>query len=402
MSKYTFKIEADAVDISSAVLAGFSTTNGRSDLTQGFVQWSATFQAFKEKLQQLLLTAGKDPDYVSPGTPITISVETAPSTWLTMFRGVIVTTSADAYQYNFECIDESYFGFSQPESRDVGFYVNLDGYISSLSVSATSPFRFDSVISLSNPFPFYNPGSSFRSDFTAIYNEAAKVARYTFLELILPDDRTVIGINNQLKVGQLQETSLATTDFNITDAMIDLNYSTKKLASELYNTIVVDYNGGSVKAVDQTSVNQIGNKVLTIDSKFSDPTPGGYTSPTAVVAAQQLADALLQQYSLWGFSLINFKTSADRLGLTVENTVKKVFPRKIVDSSAMTPPEFQEKMVVQQVEHRCSPDYWEINVLAANYRFVSAPQPWNEVTSNLKWSDVPSYLTWDMIRTKDL
>jgi hypothetical protein len=400
MPKYKFKIEVDSVDISSAVLAGFSITNGRSDLTQGFVQWSANLSVYKKDLQSILTTAGKDSDYVAPGAEIIISVETAPSTWLKMFRGLIVGTSANSYEYKFECVDEIYFGFLQSEPRDVYAYVNLDNYIAGMSNDPESPFRFDSNFVFTNPFPFYVPASATRSDFTAIFNEAASVARYTFLELLLPDERTALG--NQIKIGQLKETDLSTADFSITDLMVQLNFSTQRQANEIYNTIIVNYDGGSVEAIDQTSVNKFGTKILTINSNFKDPISLSYTSPTAVVAARQLAEALLQQYNLWGFSLISFRTSADLLGLTVENTVKKVFPRKVINSSAMTPPEFQQKMVVQQVEHRCSPDYWEINVLAANYRFVSEPQTWAEVTSSLTWADVPDYLTWDMIRTKDL
>jgi hypothetical protein len=400
MPKYKFKIEVDSVDISAAVLAGFSITNGRSDLTQGFVQWSANLSVYKKDLQSILTTAGKDSDYVAPGAQIIISVETAPSTWLQMFRGLIVGTSANSYEYKFECVDEIYFGFLQSEPRDVYAYVNLDNYIAGMSNDPASPFRFDSNFVFTNPFPFYVPASATRSDFTAIFNEAASVARYTFLELLLPDERTALG--NQIKIGQLKETDLSTADFSITDLMVQLNFSTQRQANEIYNTIIVNYDGGSVEAIDQTSVNKFGTKILTINSNFKDPISLSYTSPTAVVAARQLAEALLQQYNLWGFSLISFRTSADLLGLTVENTVKKVFPRKVINSSAMTPPEFQQKMVVQQVEHRCSPDYWEINVLAANYRFVSEPQTWAEVTSSLTWADVPNYLTWDMIRTKDL
>jgi hypothetical protein len=402
MPKYKFKIEADSVDISAAVLAGFSITNGRSDFTQGFVQWSANLSVYKKDLQSILTTAGKDSDSVAPGAEIIISVETAPSTWLKMFRGLIVGTSADAYKYKFECVDEIYFGFLQSEPRDVYDYTALDNYIAGISSDPASPFRFEG--SSSSTFPNYVPAPAIRSDFTAIFNEAASVALYTFLELLLPDERTALG--NQIKIGQLKETDLSTADFSITDSMVQLNFDTKRQANEIYNTIIVNYDsitpggGESVEAIDQTSVNKFGKKILTINSNFRNPISGA--SPNADVAARQLAEALLQQYNLWGFSLISFRTSADLLGLTVENTVKKVFPRKVIDSSAMTPPEFQQKMVVQQVEHRCSPDYWEINVLAANYRFVSASQPWSEVTSNLKWSDVPSYLTWDMIRTKDL
>lgn len=403
MAKYTFKIEADSVDISNAVLAGFSITNGRSDLTQGYVQWSANVQVYKKDLQSILATAGKDPDYVSPGTQIVISVKTGTTTYLKMFQGVINSVRSDAYQYQFECIDETYFGFASIEPEGQSWDVNLDGVIQSVSTSALSPFFFDSFISLSNTFPFYDTDWGIRADATAMFNEAASLARYTFLELLLPDDRTFDSGVGKTKVGQLQQTDLSSTDFEITDVDVDLQYSLKRLATDLYNTVTVNYKTGSVTVEDLTSVNKIGTRLLTIDSNFRDPTPGaGYTSPSAAVAARELAEALLQQYSLYGFALINFSTSADRLGLTAENTVKKVFPRKIIDASAMTPSEFQEKMVVQQVEHRCSPDYWEINVLAANYRFVSAPQTWAEVTSSLTWADVPDYLTWDMIRTKDL
>jgi hypothetical protein len=401
MPKYEYKIEADTVDISAAVLAGLSITNGRNVLTQGFVQWSANFSAFKKELTSILTTAGKDPDFVSPGTQIKISVKTGVSTWLTMFRGPITASSADAYQYSFTCIDEVFWGLSQAKPTDIGFNTNLDNYISSLSVGGASPFRFDNNISLSNPFPFYNPGSSQSGDYNSIFNQVANLAKYTFLELLLPDDRTVV-VNNQTTVGDLQETSLATADLTIYDDDVDLNYSIQRNASDIYNTVQVDYNGGSITLSDLTSVKKLGTKLLTIESNFSDPPPGGYTSPTAGVAARQLAEALLQQHGLWGYALINFNTSADRLGLSVENTVKKVFPRKIIDASNMTPSDFQAKMVIQEVQHRCSPDYWEINIVAANYRFVSTPQKWSEVTSNLTWADVPSYLTWDMIRTKDL
>jgi hypothetical protein len=403
MAKYKFKIEADGVDISSAVLAGFTITNGRNILTQGFVQWSASLQTFKKDLKEILATAGKDSDFVSPGTEIKISVETAPSTWLTMFRGIIVSSSASDYQFRFECIDEVFFGFSQAQPKDVGFNVNLDNYISSVSVAAETKFRFDGDITLTNQFPFYAPGASIRGDYATVINEAAQTAKYTFLELYLPDDRTAVPIQlGQFFAGELENISIASTDFSIDDNDIDLNYSIQRNASDIYNTIQVDYDGGSITAVDNTSVAKMGTKLLVIDSQFTDPPPGGYTTPTKAVAARALAEALLQQHGLWGYALIRFSTSADRLGLTVENTVKKVFPKKVIDSSAVTAEEFQAKMVIQEVEHRCSPDYWEINLVAANYRFVNTPQTWAEVTSSLTWADVPDYLTWDMIRTKDL
>jgi hypothetical protein len=406
MSKYTFKIEADGVDISNAVLAGFSITNGRSRLTQGFVQWSANLSAYKKEIESILNTAGKNSDYITPGTEILISVKTGTTTWLSMFKGVINGVRSTAYEYQFDCIDEVYFGLSKGLPKDNNWNTDLDGVVQSVSVRAETPFYFDSFISVNNMFPVYDTDWGIRSDYAAMINEAALLARYTFLEIFLPDDR-ILPFGGKIKVGQLLDTDVSTTDFSITDQSIDLDYSLERSASELFNTITVDFKTGSVTVVDKTSVNKIGTKLLTVESNFRDVTPAmpgtpQPQNPPAAVAARQLAEALLQQYSLYNFAVINFKTSADRLGLTVENTVKKVFPRKIVDSSAMTPPEFQEKMVVQQVKHRCSPDYWEINVLAANYRFVSASQPWNEVTSNLKWSDVPSYLTWDMIRTKDL
>jgi len=401
MAKYQFKIEADDVDISAAVLAEFSVRNGRSSLNQGFSTWSANFRAFKQELALILATNNKDPDFVAPGSLIKISAyDSASTSWVVMFQGVITSSAGSANTFSFSCIDEFFFSGTQASAgAGVTIFTPLDGIWSSLTYDPNKfVFKPDTN---PNKFPYVELTSGEEFDSVSrLANENGLLAAYAFNVLYLPEDRVPAILPNQIYVGSMKIPDLSTLDFELKDEHIDENYSIDRQADSIFNNIKVDWAFGSETVQDLTSINKLGQKNLEIDSKFINFSPFG--NPAGAEAARQLGESLIQAYSSFGYSTISFVTSVDRLGLSPANAIRKTLPMSVIDSSAVTAPEFQEKMVVQQVEHRCSPDYWELDFFAANYRYVTPSQTWAEVTSNLKWSDVPSYLTWDMIRTKDL
>jgi hypothetical protein len=411
MAIYEFKVEIEGVDVSDAIIAPFTITNGRRNFNQGMAQWSANLQSFKTETNTILATAGLNIDVTGAGSKIEILVyDSVISDYVTMFRGVITSTSSTANTYSWSAIDEVFFALSNAEevSSPTGAQT-LDSFISNLMSAAKTPFAADAFF-FGSPWPGYGAPATTRGDISNWIQEVASLAPYAFLTLFPPDSRTFSSLINKTFVMRLDEFDTSTIDLEITDGSINLSFSTDRDAADVFNSVSVLTNVPASDTVlqDATSIKKLGIKQKIIESYFLNLifVGGSYKYRNSKEAAEALATSFIQQSSPFGYPLINFTTSYDRVDVPGTKSPKEVFlgslPGKTIDSSAVTEPTFQQKMVVQQVRHLCSPDNWEIELLAANYRYASEPQTWDEVTSNLEWDDVPAYLTWDMIAVKEI
>jgi hypothetical protein len=412
MATYEFKVEIEGIDISNAILAPFTITNGRRTFNEGFARWSANLRSFKKETNAILAAANSDIEITGAGSKIEIQVnDPILSEWVTMFRGVVTSTSSDANTYSWSCIDEVFFALSNSRATTIsGGFFTLDGYIGNIMAEAQIPYAADFEVGLTLTWPSYGPPATTRVDLSNWIQEVASLGAYQFLVLYPPDNRNVSG--GKIYVMKLSVFDFATTSLSITNGAVDLNFSTNRDAGDILNEVNVTAKNPDDNSLrqNQTSINKVGIKRQEIDSFFDDVVfvgPGPYpVYPPAVEATRKLSESIIQQSSPFGYPLIDFRTSYDRVTLPVTKSPKEVFlrcfPGKVIDSSAVTEPTFQKKMVIQQVQHICSPDHWEIDILGANYRYASPPQTWAEVTSNLKWEDVPDYLTWDMIAVKDI
>jgi hypothetical protein len=410
MSQFEFVITVEGVDVSDAVIAPFSISNGRTTFSQGFAKWSANLRLFKKKTKEIFQAANKEIDLTGAGSVVEIKVyDSQLVDYVTMFRGVITNTSSDANTYSWSAIDEIFWALSNAQPVTYTATKFLDQYISEILELANTPY-FADYLAIGNDFPTLNSPSQTRSDLSSWFQEIASLAPYGFLTIKPPDERN-FNVTLQKIVAMIlkRPQSFEFDEIVLTDSSIDINYSTTRDSADVYNRVSIKTKQGTVVRQDLTSVNKIGIKELEIDSDFQNPT--GAFGISALTAGAELSEALLQSSATNGYPLISFTTSYDRIATRSEApyTVKspgavfyKSLPLTFIDSSAVTAEEFQKRMLIQQVVHSCSPDYWELDITAANYRYAIEPQRWSEVTSNLKWSDVPSYLTWDMIRTKDL
>jgi hypothetical protein len=402
MATYQFKVEIEGIDISNAILAPFTVTNGRRTFKEGFARWSANLRSFKKETNSILAAANSDIEITGAGSKIEILVnDPILSEWVTMFRGVVTSTSSDSNTYSWSCIDEVFFALSNAQPFSItSAPFTLDSYINNILFASNTPFAADAYL-IGSPWPGYQPPTTTRADFSNWIQEVASLAPHTFIALYPPDSRNVVG--GKTYVMLLAPFDITTSNMSITDTAVDLNFSTSRDAGDVFNEIAVTANAAANDSIgsNQTSINKLGIKREQIESNFVDRT--GFPAKTST---QNLADARLQEASPFGYPMIDFRTSYDRVTLPVTKSPKEVFlrslPGKVIDSSAVTEPTFQKKMVIQQVQHICSPDHWELDILGANYRYASPPQTWAEVTSNLKWEDVPDYLTWDMIAVKDI
>jgi hypothetical protein len=411
MAKYQFKVLIEGIDVSNAVVAPFTITNGRTNLNQGLASWSANLQAFKKETKTILNEANESIEITGPGSRIEIQVyDNVLSEFCTMFRGVITGSSSNSNTYSWSAIDEVFFALSNSEPVTYPGTLNgLDGYISNVLAASTTPFRADASFPRS-PWPYYTPPDETRSDIANWIQEVASLAPWAFLTLFPPDERIFVDLTKTTTAMFLQVFDFNTINIEITDIAIDLAFSTDRNSTDIFNKVTVETSPPLDTFIDEdlTSVSRLGIKEKVIESYFNSYV-GIPPIPTYALyekAAKDLARSEIQKNSAFGYPIISFKSSYDRISMPTSKSPKTLFlnslPGKVIDSSAVTLEEFQEKMVIQQVQHICSPDYWELEFSAANYRYVSPPQTWAEVTSTLEWENVPSSLTWDMIKVKDL
>jgi hypothetical protein len=407
MSKYQFKIEIDGVDLTDATVAPFTITNGRNSFDAGFVRWSANLALFKKAAQSILSTAGANSESLTAGNQVIISVfDSTENDYVTMFRGPVTSTTSNARQYQLTAVDEVYWAltaewpFAEPTDQ------NFPPAWAALAMrdGTNSLYNLDFDVDLDyiiSRVPAFE-----RTDRAQFISQFAKLTNYALAVLKPVDDRGPWPpVPEILEVGTIYDPDVSTVVVAVTDAMVEENYNLIRNSADLYNYIKLNYNSGtdlpeindlSIIFRDNTSINKFGIKQLTVD------TYGSFDDPYTIPGVQKIGYATLQRNSQWGWQAVEFQTSADKLGLSNKALVTDLIPNSVIDTSAVTVEEFQDKQVVQQITHICSPDYWQLSVFAANYRFVSPPQTWGEVDGSLEWGDVPSNLTWDMILAKDL
>ena len=158
--------------------------------------------------------------------------------------------------------------------------------------------------------------------------------------------------------------------------------------NEVVNWVDVEWYGGTYTAKNQTSIDRIGVRYQNISTQLSD-------FPDVVA----LAFWYLGAKAPAGYPVVTFRTSAELLNLTAEQTALQMRPNQKLDLTAISSDGFDDYAYIEQVRHSIDRSQWRIELIISNADYSELTQTWSQVPPSVLWEDVlndpNNFITWD-------
>jgi hypothetical protein len=393
---YTIQALFEGEALSQGVISPVVITNGRNDLDTAMTQFFCQVTVFREALQNLFTTAGKDIRFYGAGSTLDVQMKkTGGASFVTVFEGVITDTQSDKDTITFTAIDKdintlsrtiaSYTGWSGPNY--------LDNYLWLLASNAGVTGWFESAIQ--PPLDSYlmeGPTTS-AADKTKTASAMANLSQDGYRSLTrinVPSKKATLGVGRNILQGS------GASILSLTDSLIDANYDLRRDASTVANDVLITKATTLAVGTDSTAEDLTSQALIGVMGYEAD----SYLETQA--DRDKRADQELAKRSPFGWPLYVLRTSYDRISSQFTDEIdcyEKLVPCSVVNVSAITEPYIETKAVIQQVTHFLSEKYWQMDILAANFYAVYVPQRWTDVTSSVTWANAPSEMTWDMAKT---
>lgn len=371
MASYTYRVKIETTDVTDAVLAPFTWTNGRNTLAESLCKTWGAVSLYKAKLQEIY---GFTPlSVVTFGQEITLEIyDTASTSWTTAVTGKITDLASDRDTITATFVDRAIWTITRLEevTLPTGNYDDLtlkladvvDAFITVTDSTTGGPYKVHWTISETT-----NLG-----DWAALMIADVPSGMGYFSDGLILIDREAV----------------PTTDLTLTAGAVYDNFSIARGIGDICNSVTITYhNNGTYTETNASSVTAIGKRHQDVTSYLRE-----------AADAETLARTFLGRFAPEGWPVVAFTTSADMIGKTGKWVAENMFPNLVIDASAITTIPFAATMYVEQVTHRLGPNIWALDLVASDATYSNLPQTWGEVTATVKWSDVSATLTWgDMI-----
>lgn len=369
-------------ELGQCISAPIQITNGRQDLNVAIGQTYASVSFLKSKLFPLLESLGFSRSAVTFGSLLQVSVRTkgVGTAREKLFRGNVTDMSSDAYEITFQLVDEILYECSgAPESNLLGplseeitttvtyaFTQALGAVpvVYELS-SAVNAYTTQPAATIQNPLPYLD----------SIIQQAASAWIHTDIP------------NQTLRLVQRPPTGIVTpTVIESNDVLLD--YSIDRSVNEVCNQVDVVWGGGTYTAKNQTSIDRIGVRYQQLNTQLED-------YPDAVA----LAFWFLGAKAPAGYPTITFRTSAELLNLTAEQTALQIRPNQKLDLTNISADGFDDYAYIEQVRHSIDRAQWRIELVISNADYSELTQTWSQVAPSTLWEDVlndpNNFISWD-------
>ena len=362
---FTYKVEIEGVDVTNAVIDGFTVQNGRSNLLEPLGQCSASFSVFRKAFYDIFATASRDPKEAGLGAYVIIDGANNTEAY---FSGHVTDMSSDADTISFSLVEKNIFKLTAaPAVTTSTSTSSTDAY---LTVLTTAPIPGSDVIVTSVPV---DNGASVANtlQLTAktITNRAQEI-------------RDVIGSNETafgwfvpgtgLKIRD-RLVSPTTADATLTDLKVVKNYSLQRSIGDILNDATVTYQDSPTTTDEVRSFN-VGS-IENIGARNQSRT----TLVNTEANANRVGKAILAAGAPYGWPIVKCQTNSVVMAYTSADMLSKFQPNNVLDCSAVTAEGFDTYMYIEQVTWRLSRDIIEADLLLSSSQYSTLPQLWQDV-----------------------
>lgn len=376
MAVYTYRVKIDGTDVTDAVIAPLTWTNGRNTLRDTLGKTFGQASLYKDKLQEIY---GFTPlDVVTFGQELLVEVyDTAGGgTWTTATRGKITDISSDRETISVAFVDAAIWTITRiaelslPTGNQTDVSAKIvdvvDAYITATDQTTGGPYEVHWTI----------------QDTTNLGDWVSTVVAD------IPSGFAYF--NDQLVIVDREATP--TAGITITPAMVFDSYNISRGIADICNSVKVNYhNGGNYSETNATSVTAIGTRHVDVTSYLKN-----------LADAEVLARTFLGRFAPEGWPIVAFRTTADMLGKSGKWIADNMLPNLVFDASAIADVPFASLMYLEQATHELGPNQWGLQLVVSNAAYSNLPQAWEDVTATVKWSDVSATITWSDMIYQDL
>jgi len=371
MASYVYRVKIETTDVTDAVIAPFTWTNGRNTLAESLCKTWGSVSLYKAKLEAIY---GYTPlSVISFGQDVTLEVyDVGSATWTTAVAGKITDLSSDRDTITATFVDRAIWTITKLESVSLptGNHDDLtahiadvvDAYIAVTDATTGGPYKVHWTITSTTNLGDWA---------STMIGDIPSGLGYFSDGLILADRADV-----------------PTPALTLTDGAIFDNFSIARGINDICNSVRIEYHSGGVYSeTNATSVAAIGTRHQDVTSYLRE-----------AADAETLARTFLGRFAPDGWPVVAFRTSAEMIGKSGKWVAQNAFPNLVIDASTVGTIPFASTMYLEQVTHRLGPNLWALDLVVSDSRYSNLPQQWNQVTATKKWSDVSATLTWgDMI-----
>lgn len=362
----SFTIEMEGVNISDAVIDGFTVTNGRTSLLDPLGKCSATFSVFKDKFYALFTAAAVDIARAGLGAYVVID---GPGTTETYFNGHVTDISSDDEKITFSLLQKEIFLLTKtPIQLSQSALASSSSHVTLLCTADIAEVGAVYVLSVPNQWNA-TTDNFIQYEAATIDNRASRIAE------VIGSNQTAFG---WFKPGdglivEDRLTSPTSADATLTDAKIVKNYSLSRSIDDIANDARVDwvqanYSTATLSSINLTSINDIG------------PRSKSRTTLTNVESsANAVAKALLAAGAPTGFPIVKCSTNNVVMGMTQAQMQTAFQPNNVLNCSAVTAEGFDDYMYIEQVTYKLSRDILEVDLILSSSEYSTMPQTWAQV-----------------------
>lgn len=376
MAVYVYRVKIETVDVTDAVIAPLTWTNGRNTLADTLCKTWGSASFYKAKLQDIYGFTALN--VVTFGQDITVEIYDAAAggTWTTAVAGKITDLDSDRNTLRVTFVDSAIWTITRLETVSLPTGNKTD-------LSADIKAVIDDYITVDDN----TTGGPYEVHWTI--NDTTNLGEWG--ALMIADIPSGLGyFSGKLVLEDRADTP--TADMTLTDGMVFDDYNIRRSIGDICNSVTINYhNGGNYTETNVTSVTAIGKRHIDVTSYLKN-----------AADAETLARTFLGRFAPEGWPIVSFRTSADMLGQTGKWVAQNMLPNLVVDASAVSSIPFASLMYLEQVEHSLGPNQWAMNLTVSDASYSNLPQTWDDVTPTLTWSAVTGTLTWTDLIYQDI
>jgi hypothetical protein len=353
---FTYTIEIEGVDVSSAVITPFTVTNGRKNLLEPLGQTSCRISLFKEAMYKAFADASQDPQIASLGAYVIIIGASGSEA---IFGGHITDVSSNADEIQFNLVDKDIFKLTRAQ----GFTLP-DGTISSKTLIENIMDSVDAsrVVSstLTNTVRYFGEETT---------NYAETISE------IIKSNETAFGWfqpSEGLQVQQRFDYPSIAEDV-MTEAHILKRYSLLRNIGDILNEAGVEY-----RLPDKSLEKFVASNSVSIDA-IGVRSSSRSTNVTSDTDANKVAKAILASGAPFGWPVVECTTNSAVKGFTSQQMLDTFQPNKVLDCSAVTAEGFDDRMFIEQVIFSFDLTIIEAELVLSSSQYSTMPQRWNQI-----------------------